>query len=63
MRAKRTLSLIAAAVTVTALAAVGATLVTGTDKKASAEDRLHPGEGDLGRQASRGRRVGDRRDG
>ena len=33
MRAKRTLSLIAAAVTVTALAAVGATLVTGTDKK------------------------------
>ena len=34
MRAKRTLSLIAAAVTIAALAAVGATLGTGTDKKA-----------------------------
>ena len=34
MRAKRTLSLIAAAVIVAALAAVGATLGTGTDKKA-----------------------------
>ena len=33
MRAKRTLSLIAAAVIVAALAAVGATLGTGTDKK------------------------------
>ena len=34
MRAKRTLSLIAAAVVIAALAAVGATLGTGTDKKA-----------------------------
>ena len=34
MRAKRTLSLIAAAVIVAALAAVGATLGTGADKKA-----------------------------
>ena len=62
MRAKRTLSLIAAAVTVTALAAVGATLVTGTDKKPPPKTGFIQGKVTSGDRPRRGRRVGDRRD-